>query len=890
MTTTKQTFLLTDSGIHETTTDFSSFVAITNSYGVHPFLGTPILTPIGSDSLNIGCVTHDIKLPMFWYGNSNLFSWKLFDPVAGATKLYTSVVADTYIRASQFDQMTNRTFFLTAFREEVDFSKANETIYNGNIASYEPITKTESRFIIKIKVVPTSILYALDMKIDPVRRNIWILDAGNSRILRCNIDTGEVDRLFSLPNTSTPCSMTIDINSGNTYIRCLNQLTETIYMANDDGITPLVETVSSVEYDSKWLRPSSKDLSDIITSGEPIPLPASDSMKVDPLRGKLWWISKSSECTVYMMDVNNLVMNSILLETHLDSILAINLDRDSGNAIVCGSKGSYGKIVVLDKTVSVIASHQHIDSSSVNNVMIMEPEFGNCLPFYVTGQAGSSNVESSSSSIQNPVDVTTINNSLIAEDESDLTVFTNTPYVDIRIWGQENSGVSSVKTWTAKNANSSSRLITKAISTPKFSWSSTVKSGKAIIVVATKNGDLIKIQFDNLDKKMTEVGRCLKPVGSNIEGLSVSNGNSNVYVSGSGSIVRINLDPNTMAVDSEDESSESSSQSGEDSNYSIITVSQILKESEVGGLSVQFQNSSNEMFSVSKQECMLILSSGLDGWENRKTYSPLPSPFKAIWSKQHNGVLVAGKYTIHLVNLQQETIQLIYAVPKHYISDICIKDGKIGVAVTSAGGSEGLFKVIGANLSSNLLMYSTSGEFPSASCFLTTDIVLIALENNTNDIVTTRFVAANLNGGIQESSTETVGKVKSLFLDENYNVAIAVFESGKVISLSLDSSNLPIVTIIGEINEEVLFANGSLLSSQGEAVHLQKKIRVFVGSSDGTSDRWDSGEVETDKQEILYGGGDNLESGEAYWVSISVMDDIYGWSEPVSKLFVAPIM
>lgn len=876
MTTPKQTFLLTSSGIHETTTDFSSFVAT----------GT-------TGNLSLGSITHDIRLPMFWYGNSDLFSWRLFDPVTKSPKLYTSVVADAYIRASQFDQMTNHTFFLTAFREEPVLSVTNEKNYNGAIAYYEPITKTESRFIIRIKGVPTSISYTLDMKIDQVRRNVWVLDTGNNRILKCNIDTGEVNRRFSLPNTSTPCSMAIDINSGNAYIRCLNQLTEIMYVANDDGITPLVETVSTVEYDDKWLVPSSEDLSDIIASGEPIPLPASDSMKFDPLRGKLWWISKSSECIVYMMDVNNLVMNSISLGTYLDSILAINLDRDSGNAIVCGSKSLFGKIVVLDKTVSVISSHQHIDSSSVNNVMIMETEFGNCLPFYVTGQVGSSNVESSSSSAQNPVDVTTINNSLIAEDEVDLNVFTNTPYVDVRIWGQENSGVSSVKTWTAKNTDSSSRLISKAISTPKFSWSSTVKSGKAIVVVATKNGDLIKIEFDHLNKKMSEVGRCLQPVGTKIEGLSVVNGNSNVYVSGSGSIARINLDPNTMVADPEDESSESSSesdsQSGNNSNHVNIAVSQMLKESEVGGLLIQFQNVSNEIFSVSKQECSLIFSKGIDGWENRKTYSPLPSPFKAIWSKQHNGVLVAGKHTIHLVDLKQETIQLIYAVPTYYISDICIKDGKIGVAVTSESGSEGLFKVIGANLSSNLLMYSTSGEFPSASCFLNTDMVLIALENNNNDI-TTRFVAANLNGEIQESSTETTGKVKSLFLDENYNAAIAVFESGKIISLSLDDSNIPVVKIIGEINEEVLLAKGSLLSSQSEAIHSQKKIRVFVGSSDGTNDRWDSGEIETDKQEILYGGGDNLEAGEAYWVSISVMDSLYGWSEPVSKLFVAPIM
>ena len=238
-----------------------------------------------------------------------------------------------------------------------------------------------------------------------------------------------------------PCSIAIDANSGDAYIRCLNStlneesrsssssseqpetFKETIYKANDDEMISIAETSSLVKYDDKWLSPSLEDIENIIAAGDDIPLPASDSMKFDHLRNKLWWISKSSECLAFVMDVNISVMNSISLKSNLDTILAINIDRDSGNAIVCGSKDSYGKVIVIDPTTSVVTGYQHINSSSVNNIMIMEPEFGNCLPFYGTGYAGQENTDSSTSKSADLVDAGTINNSLIAESQPTTTIF-----------------------------------------------------------------------------------------------------------------------------------------------------------------------------------------------------------------------------------------------------------------------------------------------------------------------------------------------------------------------------------------------------------------------------------------------------------------------------------
>jgi hypothetical protein len=68
----------------------------------------------------------------------------------------------------------------------------------------------------------------------------------------------------------------------------------------------------------------------------------------------------------------------------------------------------------------------------------------------------------------------------------------------------------------------------------------------------------------------------------------------------------------------------------------------------------------------------------------------------------------------------------------------------------------------------------------------------------------------------------------------------------------------------------------------------QIAVRVFVGSNVGNSDRWDSGEIPSDKTEILYGGGNNLEAGQKYYANILVCYDGYGWSSPQTIEFVIP--
>jgi hypothetical protein len=66
------------------------------------------------------------------------------------------------------------------------------------------------------------------------------------------------------------------------------------------------------------------------------------------------------------------------------------------------------------------------------------------------------------------------------------------------------------------------------------------------------------------------------------------------------------------------------------------------------------------------------------------------------------------------------------------------------------------------------------------------------------------------------------------------------------------------------------------------------KVRLFVGSQQYLSDKWDSGVIDTELNSVYYGGGDNLTSGETYYVNLQVYSDKYGWSEIQTRQFQMP--
>ena len=218
-----KTTILTPNGVYSGDTNFESFT----------------LSILQGDS-QLSCKISDIRKTKLWVydlqktGESSSSStgdeigkWLPFDPaVADVDSTRPDVSVWRYARAAQFDRLTGRTFFLQPFRPD------SESIgMYGKITVCEPSVSTGTlvpqEYQIFIGDDVADLKYTLDMKLDVGRRKLWILDSGNNRILKVNVDTGKADMVYQPQGTSAMCSMAIDLTTGVAYVRAMGRATKT---------------------------------------------------------------------------------------------------------------------------------------------------------------------------------------------------------------------------------------------------------------------------------------------------------------------------------------------------------------------------------------------------------------------------------------------------------------------------------------------------------------------------------------------------------------------------------------------------------------------------------------------------------------------------------------
>jgi len=106
--------------------------------------------------------------------------------------------------------------------------------------------------------------------------------------------------------------------------------------------------------------------------------------------------------------------------------------------------------------------------------------------------------------------------------------------------------------------------------------------------------------------------------------------------------------------------------------------------------------------------------------------------------------------------------------------------------------------------------------------------------------------------------------------------SFAVFDLTTLESYGLIYSGVPNAVSVAARTAKVRFSG------------VQSKVRLFVGSEPYQNDRWDSGIVETTLKSMFYGGGNNLQPGQTYYIHIQTFSEQYGWSEIQIKSFVMP--
>ena len=285
-------------------------------------------------------------------------------------------------------------------------------------------------------------------------------------------------------------------------------------------------------------------------------------------------------------------------------------------------------------------------------------------------------------------------------------------------------------------------------------------------------------------------------------------------------------------------------------------------------------------------------------------YGIFGNPSKIVVSPVTGNVIIMGENVIYSLDPSTGTKTDIQGATGYEFKDIDASwQGELLELMESLGNTEHIVKIIGNDMFKVKKVIQTSGQIPQKGVFASTGNVIFVAGPDVSDSTeaTSYFYRVNFETNVIEiESRTTLGKVIGAFYDERVDLVFSVTSGGQVWttpgtitsessagSSSSDSSDIPGTILLATLGYSVSTIGGAL-SKFSAATSTQEKVRVFVGSSPWTNDRWDSGEVSTVSTEMVYGGEDNLSPGQQYYVHIMTYHPNSGWSRPQIKPFSVP--
>jgi hypothetical protein len=317
-----------------------------------------------------------------------------------------------------------------------------------------------------------------------------------------------------------------------------------------------------------------------------------------------------------------------------------------------------------------------------------------------------------------------------------------------------------------------------------------------------------------------------------------------------------------------------------------------------------------------------------------------PFARQVIYSAYHNSIFVRSSNVIYKVPIGDEGNKIIiYSTNDYSITHVDVSDnGELLLLLDS--DNEKSIKIMHRNLVNILSEVVSVESVPTMAKFSGAQSVIASTKNER--LKTIRFLTVNfVVKTVYQNSLQSNGKIISLlkvsedrFLGatdngEFYNVSPSkikdAYKSEDVIEFSSSSSSIaainmsssssnPLSISISSQTDDALNSSSesssvertyhgvTLIKSIGKNIStaeiagkkifnsnsIQTKARVFVGSRLWSNDRWDSGEINTNKTSIAYGGGDNLVAGQKYYVHVLSYNDAGGWSAPQIQEMVVP--
>lgn len=251
-------------------------------------------------------------------------------------------------------------------------------------------------------------------------------------------------------------------------------------------------------------------------------------------------------------------------------------------------------------------------------------------------------------------------------------------------------------------------------------------------------------------------------------------------------------------------------------------------------------------------------------------FSKVSNVKKIVYSDYHGALFAMTETDVFFIDEENKEPDIIYSIESGNIKDIDVsKSGELIVMTNNS------VKILKNDFYSILLNYEID-QNPVLAKFSDKGKATIITESSNTRIF---FWSDSITSSIE---IEELG-MASVFSTKNDSLDLLLFNNGKM--YRIDHSNRR-VELIYDYEEPTISGGNSGVVFLDESSE-QEKVRVFVGSKPMSNDRWDSGEVETSKSKMAYGGGDNLVPGQKYYYHITTCVD-GKWSEPSMSDFVVP--
>ena len=448
--------------------------------------------------------------------------------------------------------------------------------------------------------------------------------------------------------------------------------------------------------------------------------------------------------------------------------------------------------------------------------------------------------------------------------------------VGIEIWPDDMFEIKNIKIGNLYNMSFSDFIAPKdTYNLPSFSWEHNTFLFADCFSALQENGNLTVFKYESDKNALVNV----KNLSCVLDSDSLNYGFSNLLYSSKSSNILVTTPTSVLIING--------------------TTLDIINVYNISNVNLYCYDNNGDFWGTINNKNIIKIDSDL----NTYTYNTVSNPVKMLFSTYHKLVFILSDDIVYTFNPSTQELKIIDQAGQYAFKDMDIyQDGSVGILSQNKSNSNvSIIKVLNPDLVVKKI-FNLSGEKIFQILFSLQGLLFYLSEKDSENFVS--YINPDNDDSYAEAFEKANINNNPMFLYYPQSKMFLIFSSGMVYSCSDD---LKVVieekdTVTNVVKESSKKLEIIKIYSSKDAFYkisyaprhnycetlTQQKVRVFVGSKMGQNDRWDSGEIESNKTEILYGGGDNLEQGQKYFVHILVFYKNYGWSNVQIKEFVVP--